>query len=91
MDTERPGDIEQTIRLVRIEEQHGAGVAPVAPLRFGQHRRVRRHLQIVAAISTGGKIDGPADRAGRIECLRDRSAEMTGATGDPNGFAGKRV
>ena len=41
---EGPGDIEHAIRFIRIQEQHGAGVAAVSPLGLRQNGRVRADL-----------------------------------------------
>ena len=60
VDSEGAGNVEETLRLVRIQEQHGAGIAAVSPLGFRQHRRMRMNLQIVAEIPARWEIGGPA-------------------------------
>ena len=65
------GDIEQAIRLIGIQEQHGAGVAAVSPLGLSQHGRVRVDFQVVAGIASGRQIDRAAHRACGIQRLLD--------------------
>ena len=71
MDAEGAGDVQQAVRFIGIQEQHGAGIAAISPLGFGQDRRMRVDLQVVAEISSRREIDRAADSAGRVQRLLD--------------------
>ena len=69
MHAESTGNIEHAIRLIGVQEQHGACVATVSPLGLRQHGRVWVNFQVMTKIPPSREIDRSTDGASCIQRL----------------------